>query len=105
GFGVHASCASATGLYDLRRRRWDPEALELAGVGADQLAEVVPTTTVAGALRAEVARVAGLPAGVPVVVGAGDGPLANLGVGAVRPGVAAVSLGTSGAIRATCTEP
>ena len=33
--------------------------------------------------------------------GAGDGPLANLGVGAVRPGVAACSIGTSGAMRVT----
>ena len=34
-----------------------------------------------------------------MVLGAGDGPLANLGLGAVDPGVAACSIGTSGALR------
>ena len=38
------STASGTGLYDIHHRRWDPEALEIAGVNARQLAEVVPTT-------------------------------------------------------------
>jgi gluconokinase len=36
----------------------------------------------------------GLRGGTPIVVGAGDGPLANLGVGAVRPGVAVCSIDT-----------
>ena len=35
------------------------------------------------------AAATGLPAGLPVAVGAGDGPLANLAVGTVRPGTAA----------------
>src|SRR6185295_12368093 len=42
---------------------------------------------------------------LPVVLGAGDGPLANLGVGAVRPGVAACSIGTSGALRLMVEKP
>jgi len=46
-----------------------------------------------------------LPAGLPVVVGGGDGPLANLGVGAVVPGTAAVSLGTSAALRVATVTP
>jgi gluconokinase len=102
---VDRSCASTTGLYDSRARRWDGEALELAGVRADQLAEVVPTTTVLPGLRPEVAARAGLPADLPVVAGASDGVLANLGIGAVHPGVAAVSIGTSGALRVVVPEP
>jgi sugar (pentulose or hexulose) kinase len=47
----------------------------------------------------------GLEPGTPVVVGARDGPLANLGLGAVTPGVAACSIDTSGAIRAPVPEP
>ncbi|HYI37631.1 MAG TPA: FGGY family carbohydrate kinase, partial [Thermoleophilaceae bacterium] len=69
------SCASGTGLFDIRERRYDPQALGLAGVDEDRLSELVPTTHVT-----ETAD------GTPLVVGAGDGPLANLGVGAVRPG-------------------
>ena len=102
---VDRSVASATGLYDLRRRRWDDEALAIAGVRADQLAEVLPTTAVLPGLRREVAAAASLPVDVPVVLGAADGVLANLGLGAVRPGVAAVSIGTSGALRVVVSEP
>jgi gluconokinase len=102
---VDRSSASTSGLLDLRGGRWDDEALAVAGVRPGQLAEVLPTTAVLPGLRADVARAAGLPAGLPVVIGAADGVLANLGIGAVRPGVAAVSVGTSGALRVVVREP
>jgi gluconokinase len=102
---VDLSCASATGAYDLLGGRWDAEALEVSGVREEQLAQVVPTTTVLDGLRPEVARATGLPVDLPVVVGASDGALANLGTGAVRPDCAAVSLGTSGALRVVVPRP
>ena len=105
GHVVDLSCASGTGLLDAHERRWDPEALHLAGVRPGQLAEVVPTTAVVGTLTSDVARATGLPPGTPVVAGAADGVLANLGAGAVPAGVAAVSLGTSGALRAVRHGP
>jgi len=98
------SVASGTGLYDIHQRRWDPQALEIAGVRPGQLAEVVPTTSRLR-LRPGVASAAGLPAGTPLIIGAADGPLANLGVGATPAGVAAVSLGTSGALRTVVDRP
>jgi len=103
-FLLDLSVASGTGLYDIHERHWDPEALEIAGVRPDQLAEVVPTTRKLR-LRAEVAAAAGLPAETPLIIGAADGPLANLGVGATPAGVAAVSLGTSGAFRTVVDQP
>ena len=65
----------------------------------------MPTTTVLPGLLPAVAAAAGLPVGLPVVLGAADGVLANLGVGAVRQDVAAVSLGTSGALRVVVARP
>jgi gluconokinase len=103
-WAVDHSCASGTGLMDLYRLDWDAEALELAGVEADELGRLVPCTE-ALALGAEAARATRLPEGLPVVCGGGDGPLANLGVGAVRPGVAACSIGTSGALRLVVERP
>ena len=47
----------------------------------------------------------GLARGTPLVVGGGDGPLANPGLGAARPGVAACSIGTGGARRLTVERP
>ncbi len=105
GHLIDLSCASATGCYDIHARRWDDEALEIAGVRVEQLPEVVPTTHLLPGLRPEVAAATGLSADIPVVVGASDGVLANLGVGAVREGVAAVSLGTSGALRTVVPKP
>lgn len=102
---IDLSCASATGMYHLRDRRWDDEAVDITGVRPDQLPEVLPTTEVLAGLAPEVAREVGLPRDLPVVIGAADGVLANLGVGAVQRGVAAVSIGTSAAMRAVVAEP
>jgi gluconokinase len=102
---VDHSIASATGLLELATLGWDREALEVAGVSADQLSELVPTTHRVGELRPDVARELGLDPATPVIIGGGDGPLANLGLGAVRPGVAACSIGTSGALRVAVQRP
>lgn len=99
------SMASGSGLLDIHTLRWDDEALKLAGVLPEQLPELVPTTHRLPGLSDPVATELGLDPGTPVVVGAGDGPLANLGLGAVRPGVAACSIGTSGAIRVMVERP
>ena len=98
------SCASASGLLDIHKLSWYAPALAVAGVGPNRLPELVETT-VQLPLSPHVAASIGVPAGLPVIVGAGDGPLANLGVGAVSPGVAALSIGTSGALRVTRRGP
>ncbi len=104
-FVVDHSLASASGLLDVHTLAWDAEALALAGVTPAQLPTLVPTRHVLDALTPEAAERLGLPAATPVVVGAGDGPLANLGVGAIGPGVASCSIGTSGALRVVVDRP
>lgn len=99
------SVASATGLLDIHRLAWDPEALDLAGITAAQLPALAPTTTVLPGFTAATAAAVGLPVATPVVLGATDGALANLGLGAVHPGVAACSIGTSGALRVMVEQP
>src|SRR5215211_332880 len=98
------SSASATGLLDLRSRDWDSQSLKLAGIRPNQLPRVLPTTAVL-TLTAEAASRTELPAGLPVVVGAADGPLGNLGTGAIQPGIAGLSMGTSGAVRMAVPAP
>lgn len=102
---VDHAVASATGLFDLRSRDWHAGALAAARVDRAQLGRLVPTTTVIDALRSDIADRIGVARETPVVVGASDGVLANLGVGAIRPGVAALTIGTSGAIRVTARQP
>lgn len=98
------SSASGTGMLDMTTRQWNPEALRLTGVRPEQLPRILPTTAVLD-LSPAAARATGIPAGTPVVTGAADGPLGNLGTGAMAPGVAGLSLGTSGAVRTVATEP
>jgi gluconokinase len=98
---LDASCASGTGLMSSESLQWDDEALEVAGLRAEQLCPIVSSTHQLPLRGAEL----GLSPGTPVVMGGGDGPLANLGLGAVGPGVAACSIGTSGALRLTVPEP
>ncbi len=102
---VDHSIASATGLFDIRSLDWDAEALALAGVRREQLSAPVPTTTVMREMPAATATRLGLPTDTPIVIGANDGVLANLGVGAIRPGAVAVTIGTSGAIRTAVRQP
>lgn len=100
---VDESIASATGLYGLATRDWDEAALALTQLRRDQLPSLHATTDVVTRLGPEAARW-GLPVGTSVVAGASDGVLANLGLGAVAPGVAACSIGTSGALRGVVDE-
>ena len=98
------SSASATGLLDQSTRAWNPRAMEMAGIREDQLPPILPTTAVLGLSKSVAARV-GLTTATSVIVGAGDGPLGNLGTGALDPGVVGLSVGTSGAARMVVPRP
>ncbi|MGO4887471.1 gluconokinase [Anaerobacillus sp. MEB173] len=102
---VDYSVASATGLFNIHRLEWDKEALILAGITAEQLSTPVSPTTVSQGLSTELANEIGLSKDTPFVIGASDGPLANLGIGAINPGEVALTIGTSGAIRQMATKP
>jgi len=103
-YRVDHSLASATGLFDIRRRAWNPESLALAGIDEGQLSEPVPCTYWEAGLLPGWASL-GLPVDLPFVIGSSDGCLANLGTGAIRRGDTALTIGTSGAIRMTTTAP
>ncbi|WP_208586999.1 gluconokinase [Gracilibacillus suaedae] len=96
---IDYSMASATGLMNVKSLNWEEEALELAGVELAQLSKIVGPTEVVEGLNPDVATELGWPEGTPLVIGAADGQLANLGNGAIKPGEVAVTVGTSGAIR------
>ncbi|QGH33828.1 gluconate kinase [Gracilibacillus salitolerans] len=96
---IDYSMASATGLMNVKSLDWEEEALELAGVKRSQLSEIVGPTEIVEGLKTEIATELGWPEGTPLVIGAADGQLANLGNGAIKPGEVAVTVGTSGAIR------
>jgi len=93
GGAVHATDptnASRTLLFELRRRRWDPELLALFGVPASALPEVLPSSGTFGVTR----RFRPLPDGIPITGIAGDQQAALFGQGCVRPGQSKNTYGT-----------
>ncbi|MGN6418775.1 MAG: gluconokinase [Pseudobacter sp.] len=99
------SIASATGLFDIRKRGWYAPALQLAGISEDRLSEPVITKYMIAEIRPAYAKKIGIPSKTPVVVGASDGCLANLGSNALEPGDLSITIGTSGAVRAVTAMP
>ncbi|SDC79066.1 gluconokinase [Paenibacillus sp. UNCCL117] len=102
---IDHSLASCTGLFNLRQLDWDVGALAACGVRREQLSQPVPTTHIVQGLQPADAAQLGIAADTPFVVGASDGVLANLGAAAFEPGVYAVTIGTSGAVRGVVREP
>jgi gluconokinase len=99
------SLASTTGLLDLHRLTWDPEALLLAEAPAGRLPRLASPAEIGGHLTAEAAALTGLPVGLPIAPGASDGAAANLGAGAARTGQTVITVGTSGAVRRLAAQP
>jgi gluconokinase len=102
---VDASIASATGCYNLRTGTWDAGALALAGIDEERLSRIVPTTYVRQGVRERELLDAGLTDQTAFNVGASDGVLANLGVGAIGRDLMVLTAGTSLAVRLGTTEP
>ena len=98
-FVVDYSIASATGLLDTRQLKWSEDAMEFAGITSKHLSAPVPPTYRCKELTSEYAVRTGLSNHTFIIAGAGDGCLANLGSGAVLDNEAAVTIGTSGAVR------
>jgi glycerol kinase len=81
--------ASRTLLYDLDRRAWDPELLELFGIPAGMLPAVVPSSGVVGETEA-----GHFGASFPIAGIAGDQQAALFGQGCCAPGTAKNTYGT-----------
>jgi xylulokinase len=93
--------ASGTLLFDVARREWSAQVLSALQIPQEWMPATFEGPEVTGAVTEDAARETGLLAGTPVVAGGGDQAAGAVGVGAVRPGVVAVSLGTSGVVFAT----
>ena len=101
---VDKSSASASGLYNAHTMDWDDDILSFAGIRREQLPPVVSTTYM-HKLTAQAAQRLNLPEGLPVVIGATDGVLVNVGIGAIKSGQLSATIGTSGAIRMLTKNP
>jgi gluconokinase len=101
---MSVSMASGTGLLRTAGHRWDDEALALAGLRPSELPEVAAAGWT-GTLGPKWARRWPQLAGARWHPALGDGAAANLGVGCNAPDRAALTVGTSAAVRAVRPSP
>jgi len=107
-FGVYKmdySIASATGMFNIFNLDWEPQALDLLQISREQLPELVEPTAQITGIDPKFGNLLGISADTPFIFGASDGVLSNLGVNAIDPGVVAVTIGTSGAVRVVVDKP
>lgn len=87
--------ASCSFLMDPRARAWSPAMIAALGIEPRLLPPIRDGLEILGTVTAEAAAATGLRAGTPVLVGGADYPVALLGSGACRPGLASDVTGTS----------
>jgi len=97
-FGMDKAGGSGTILFDLQARTWSEELLRELDLPREWFPPTFEGPQVSGQISQRAALETGLKAGTPVVGGAGDQAAQATGVGAVEPGIIALTLGTSGVV-------
>ena len=96
---IDYSIASATGLLNIHKIKWEPDALKFASIHANMLPDLVPVFTSAGKLKKAYQTSLGLSADTKLIVGSSDGCMAILGDGVKGEGMATITIEDSGAVR------
>ena len=104
-YAMDKADGAGTILFDLKQRTWSQEMLAALGIPSEWLPPTYEGPEVTGTISPQAAAETGLMAGTPVVGGAGDQAAQAVGVGAVQPGIIALTLGTSGVVFATTEAP
>ena len=93
-FVTDPSIGSSSGMFDLARRGWSKDVIDICGMRSDVFPTVLEPGTVAGLVTGAAADATGLRTGTPVVVGGADTQLGLVGIGVVDPGKFTVIGGT-----------
>lgn len=99
--GEHAgdmSDSAGTLWLDVAKRDWSDDLLAATGLTRDHMPRLVEGSEVSGKVRPELCARWGFSSSPVVAGGGGDNAASACGVGAVEPGSAFVSLGTSGVL-------
>jgi glycerol kinase len=95
------SNAARTQLFNIQTLRWDEDLLALFGIPQAALPIVMPSS----ALHGTTARIASLPAGIPIGSLVGDSHAALFGQASFRPGVIKATYGTGSSLMTPTAEP
>ena len=96
---IDYSIASATGLLNIHKIKWEADALKFAGITQGMLPDLVPIFASAGKLKKAYQNSLGLSTDVKILVGSSDGCMAILGDGVNGEGKATITIEDSGAVR------
>jgi xylulokinase len=94
-WATSAASADPMSMLDMESFTWSDRLLGLAGLTSAQVPDLVAPGSVISTVSPEASEQTGLPAGLPVVAGGGDGQCAGLGAAALEPDHVYLSLGTS----------
>jgi xylulokinase len=106
--GEHAidvADASGTLMLDVARRVWSREILDAADIDPRVLPSVFESPAICARVSPDAAALTGIPAGTPIVAGAGDQAAGAIGMGITRPGAVSATIGTSGVVFAATDRP
>lgn len=95
------SDASGTLWLDVAKRDWSEEALAATYMTRDHMPRLIEGSAAGGRLKPEFTARWGMESAPVLAGGAGDNAAGAVGLGAIQPGNAFVSLGTSGVLWAT----
>ncbi|MDO5540258.1 MAG: FGGY-family carbohydrate kinase [Eubacteriales bacterium] len=105
GIRISTRCmASGSGFLNLYTGQYDHDIMYQYGVKDWQMSPLAAAEMTVP-LQQSAASCLGLTEGIPVVPAEPDGGLNQIGVGAVKTGIATLSIGTSGAIRVSAEKP
>jgi xylulokinase len=97
--------ASLSFLMDPAKRTWSPAMAEALGIGLDKLPAIRNPLDILGSVTPAAAQATGLRTGTPVLVGGADYPVALLGSGACKTGLASDVTGTSCILTLIADQP
>jgi gluconokinase len=105
-FVIDITDASCTAYFNIHNFQWDEYILEnILKIDADKFGEPVECTYLLDNMDKSYADIMGIGHNIPVVVGSGDGMLANVGCGVFDDTSMSFTIGTSGALRIAVDKP
>jgi gluconokinase len=96
---IDYSLACASGMLNIHKIAWEPEALAFAGITSDKLPQLVPVFATAGMLKKAYQNSLGLNADTKILIGSSDGCMATLGAGIWNSDRATITIEDSSAVR------
>ncbi|CAB3780091.1 FGGY-family carbohydrate kinase [Paraburkholderia fynbosensis] len=92
----HSSAGNIGGVYDIAKRDWSDETLDMLGIPATMMPErLVESSDVVGGLLSQWTEQLGLDAGTAIVAGGVDAAMATFAAGVTRAGQHVAMIGTS----------